>query len=93
MMVGKGVAMKSELVRKKVQQGLSVEQARAEVKSLPPALKEQFLDLACALSPENLTCDGELPKSLVIKRFKALKAKWRALEKVAGRPVSESEVF
>jgi hypothetical protein len=82
--------MKTELIRKAIQQGKSVEEARA---GLSPALKEQFLSLACALSPENLTCDGELSRAQVAKRFKALKAKWKALEKIAGRSVSESEVF
>jgi hypothetical protein len=29
--------------------------------------------LDCDLSPENLTCDGELPRSQVQKRYKALR--------------------
>ena len=32
-------------------------------------------DISCSLSPENLTCDGELPRSVVEK-------KWRMLTRV-----------
>ena len=30
--------------------------------------------IECDLSPENLTCDGELPRAMVIKRAKYLNA-------------------
>ena len=33
-----------------------------------------MLDIECDLSPENLTCDGELPRAMVIKRAKYLNA-------------------
>ena len=55
--------------------------------------KEQFLDLACQLSPENLCCDGELPKYLVKQKYAKLMKQWKALEKKVGRPVSELEVY
>ena len=35
-----------------------------------------------ALSPENLTCDGELPRSLVQKRYKELTTAARELKKL-----------
>ena len=34
------------------------------------------------LSPENLTCDGELPRSLVQKRYKELTMAARELQKL-----------
>jgi hypothetical protein len=55
--------------------------------------KAAFLDLACQLSPENLCCDGELPLSLVRKRYKSLTAQWKKLEKEVGRKVSETELW
>jgi hypothetical protein len=36
----------------------------------------------CDLSPENLTCDGELPRSLVQKRYKELTMAARELQKL-----------
>ncbi len=29
-------------------------------------------DISCSLSPENLTCDGELPRSVVEKKWRML---------------------
>ena len=60
---------------------------------LTSELQEKFLDLACALSPENLTCDGELPRYAVRAKLARLNAEWAALEKLAGRKVTESEVW
>lgn len=58
-----------------------------------PAQYEALLDLACQLSPENLCCDGELPKAEVAKRYRALVVKWQAIEKDVGRTISEGEVW
>jgi hypothetical protein len=52
-----------------------------------------FSRLAADLSPENLTCDGELPRSQVNARLRGLQKKWKALESFVGRPVSEEEVW
>ena len=60
---------------------------------LTPELKDKFLSLANQLSPENLCCDGELPAHLVRKRAKKLHAEWAALEKQAGRTVTEEELY
>lgn len=57
------------------------------------SIKEKFLDLACDLSPENLTCDGELPRSKVLQRLERLRREWAGLEKEIGRKVSEDEVW
>ena len=60
---------------------------------LTKAQHEQFLNLACALSPENLTCDGELSRTAVRQRYRKLMQQWRALETEVGRKVSEDEVW
>ena len=54
-------------------------------------LKKAFEDLACRLSPENLSCDGELPPWQVKIKLREIQAEWKDLEKKAGRRVSESE--
>jgi hypothetical protein len=56
-------------------------------------LKAQFVSLAARLSPENLSCDGELSRSKVAARRKAIIKEWTALEKQAGRRVSEDETW
>jgi hypothetical protein len=63
------------------------------VKPLSKEMREQFLSLAAQLSPENLTCDGELPAAQVRARAAALRLKWAALEQQVGRQVTESEVW
>lgn len=45
------------------------------------------------LSPENLTCDGELPRAQVAKRAAALRRELRDCFRELGREVSESEAF
>jgi hypothetical protein len=60
---------------------------------LTPELKEKFLIVACHLSPENLSCDGEAPIAWVRKRARQLHAEWAALEKLAGRKVTEDEIY
>ena len=60
---------------------------------IPQEIMENFLDLACALSPENLTCDGELSRSSIDKRYASIMAEWKRLEKSVGRKVTEDEVW
>jgi hypothetical protein len=60
---------------------------------LPDKAKERFLTLCCQLSPENLCCDGELPRSAVNKKLKALGTAWGRLEKAWGITVTEDEVY
>lgn len=58
--------------------------------------KEVVADLAnvyCALSPENLTMDGELNGKMVSIKRRALETKLAALIKEYGRPISEMEVY
>jgi hypothetical protein len=54
---------------------------------------QKFLKLATDLSPENLSCDGELPFREVQKRFNALRRKWKMLEDIVGRKVTEEEIW
>lgn len=46
----------------------------------------------CALSPENLTCDGECPHGEVQRKLRELRYKLQCLFKALGRPVSETVV-
>jgi hypothetical protein len=78
--------VKAEIERKR-------NQFRPQTQGLTDELKKKFLDLACRLSPENLACDGEIPQSEVRKRYAQCMREWKALEKLAGRKVSEMEAF
>jgi hypothetical protein len=53
----------------------------------------EFAALCCALSPENLHCDGEITPSQAQMKYIKLMTKWRKLETEIGRKVSESEVY
>ena len=52
---------------------------------MTPEQKKQFLNLACALSPENLSCDGELSRSAVKRKAASLRRQWKELEKESKR--------
>lgn len=39
-------------------------------------------DISCSLSPENLTCDGELPRSVVQKKYEMLTRVRQQLERL-----------
>jgi hypothetical protein len=67
--------------------------AKNEVAPLSAELLKQFVDLATALSPEWLTCDGELSRREVNRRYAKLQRQWRALERKAGRAVMGDEVW
>jgi hypothetical protein len=54
---------------------------------------QEFLNLTAQLSPENLTCDGELSRSQVVQKKRRLDAQWATLEKTVGRKVTEDEVW
>lgn len=57
------------------------------------AIWNEFDYLVGALSPENLTCDGERSRSEVQKELKRLKGRWARAEKALGRSVDEHEVW
>lgn len=70
-----------------------------DLNPLPPpqnvsaVIMKQFMGLVSSLSPENLSCDGELAPSRVRARYSTLMAEWRSLEKELGRAVEEEEVW
>lgn len=61
--------------------------------TIPNEIMQEFLTLECALSPENLTGDGEFSREYVRKREAELMRKWAALEARVGRKVSTTEVY
>lgn len=65
----------------------------SERKPIPEPHLRRFADLSCELSPENLSCDGELPDAEVNRKYKSLQKKWRELEAKLGRKVSDEEVW
>jgi type I site-specific restriction-modification system R (restriction) subunit len=56
-------------------------------------LYNKFLDLTNQLSPENLHCDGEISNAEAEKEYKRLMKQWRSLEVIAGREVTEDEIW
>ena len=60
---------------------------------LTAEMYDKFMDLSCQLSPENLTCDGELTSQEVLKRASKISKQWKALESEVGRFVSEDEIW
>jgi hypothetical protein len=56
-------------------------------------IKAKFGDLACALSPENLHCDGEISAAQARTKERAIRKEWTALERQVGRRVTENEVW
>jgi hypothetical protein len=51
------------------------------------------MDLVCELSPENLSCDGELSQDQVKTRRKVLMQAWRDIEATIGMMVTEEMVW
>lgn len=51
-----------------------------------------FEILVNRLSPENLSCDGELPRYEINCRRKRIMREWKVLEKRVGREVSIDEI-
>jgi hypothetical protein len=56
-------------------------------------LFNRFISLACGLSPENLSCDGECSSTEIDFRYRRLIKAWRAAEAEMGRSVTEDEVW
>lgn len=44
------------------------------------------------LSPENLSCDGEISRTAINKKLVAIRGEWKEIEKKLGRKVPESIV-
>jgi hypothetical protein len=60
---------------------------------LSQELYSEFQNLACRLSPENLTCDGECSQAESNRKYRTLTNRWKELEKQVGRKVSENELY
>ena len=56
------------------------------------ALFPAFDSLICRLSPENLSCDGEISRTQINRRLADIRREWKVLEKQFGRKVTEAEV-
>ena len=54
---------------------------------------EKFLSLSSRLSPENLTCDGEISRAQANQRYRVIMREWKILEKEVGRKVTEDEIW
>jgi len=61
--------------------------------NIPEEEKRKFLRIASRLSPENLSCDGELSKRETNRRYQECLKEWRELEKENGIKTSEDEVW
>ena len=59
---------------------------------LPENLFKQFDALCARLSPENLHCDGEISRTEAKRRHAQIMREWKALEKQAGRTVTQEEI-
>ncbi len=55
-------------------------------------LVDAFLKLVLALSPENLSCDGELSRAQVKAKVRSIRSQWRKLEKIVGHKVSADDI-
>lgn len=67
------------------------------VESLPKRTEAEVLrdidGVYCSLSPENLTCDGELSRSAVRRKAAGLRARLKRLFRELGREVTEDECY
>lgn len=66
------------------------------IKDLTAPELDELLDIHCALSPENLSADGELPQDVVAARYSGLMSRLTTLQRRLGlsdHDVSESAVY
>ena len=63
--------------------------------ALMPSTEEELMcaldQLMGELEPENLSCDGEISRTAINQRLRAIRAEWREIEKKLGRKVSQDE--
>jgi hypothetical protein len=61
-----------------------------------PETETELMDaltvLCGELSPENLSCDGELSRTAINQKLHAIMGEWKEIENKLGRKVSEDEV-
>jgi hypothetical protein len=63
------------------------------IEGLTPEIRDGFARIIGDLSPENLTCDGELSEAESNRKYLHLKAEWSALERRAGQGVSDEQAW
>lgn len=56
-------------------------------------IMNDFFELACALSLENLYCDGEISEKQAMKKYKFLQNSWKKLENEIGYQVTEENAW
>jgi len=59
----------------------------------PEQAIERLKQIECELSPENLSCDGELSRTAVQRRYTALMREKRVLEARLGRKLTDQELY
>lgn len=62
-------------------------------KPIDDSVMQQFFDLECQLSPENLHCDGEISRTEAQRKYVRLQKEWKVLEKTAGRKMESEEIW
>ncbi len=64
---------------------------------IPSLTTEQIIQrlqqIECELSPENLSCDGELSRSATQRKYSGLMREKKALESRLGRPLTNQELY
>lgn len=83
----------TRLFTQKVTEGEITDWEREHFRKLPAVFRNSALShlpedaqilfgrLETALSPENLSCDGELSRTATTKKYRGLMREWKALEK------------
>lgn len=56
-------------------------------------IMERFVRLLGDLSPENLSCDGELSRAQINRKLLLIKKEWKELEKELGKKMTEDDVY
>jgi hypothetical protein len=62
-------------------------------KAANTAIWNKFSSLLSQLSPENLSCDGELTRAQITFRKQVIKKEWEYLELALGHKVTEEQVY
>ena len=93
--LGVGVTNKPKAKRKTWMEK-RLEQSRiwnkdAKMPEAEDELMRALCHLSGSLSPENLTCDGELNRTQIAAKLRAIKGEWKEIEKKLNRKVSEYE--
>ncbi len=61
--------------------------------TLTKEVKEEFIELVAKLSPENLSCDGEITPAEAQAKYRTLTVRWKRLEHSLGMKVTEREAW